>query len=84
MRTANGLDIPYVGYVELDITVFGKVVPQPGILIVKDPPGQTSPSGVPGVLGIDVIRECYHQLFSQHGLDIFDLPIVQQTPPTWQ
>eukprot|EP00064_Thunnus_orientalis_P011317 superscaffoldBa00001625_g11347 len=28
LRAANGLEIPYVGYVELDVTVFGKAVPQ--------------------------------------------------------
>ena len=43
LRAANGLEIPYVGYVELDVTVFGKAVPQRGILVVKDPPGQNAP-----------------------------------------
>ena len=84
LRAANGLEIPYVGYVELDVTVFGKVIPQRGILVVKDPPGQTCPSGAPGVLGMNVIRECYSQLFTQHGTELFDLPIVQQAPPSWQ
>uniref|UniRef100_A0A671U0X9 Gypsy retrotransposon integrase-like protein 1 n=1 Tax=Sparus aurata TaxID=8175 RepID=A0A671U0X9_SPAAU len=84
LRAANGLEIPYVGYVELDVTVLGKVVPQRGILVVKDPPGQAPPSNFPGVLGMNVIRECYHQLFSQHGSELFDLPLVQQAPPSWQ
>lgn len=81
---ANGLEIPYVGYVELDMEVLGKVIPRRGVLVVKDPPGQISPSEVPGVLGMNVIRECYHQLFSEHGSDLFDLPTVQQAPPLWQ
>lgn len=65
---ANGLEIPYVGYVELDMTVFGKVIPQRRILVIKDPPGQTPPANFSGVLGMNVIRECYHQLFGQHSV----------------
>lgn len=84
LRAANGLEIPYVGYVELDVEVLGKVIPQRGVLVVKDPPGQASPLEVPGVLGMNVIRECYHQLFSQHGSALFDLPVVQHAPTLWQ
>lgn len=75
LTAANGFEIPYVGFVELDVTVFGQVIPQRGILVVKDPPGQ---GGVRGVLGMNVIKECYQQLFSQHGSNLFNLPEVQQ------
>ena len=34
---AQGLDIPYVGYVELQITIFGERFDNMGFLIVKDP-----------------------------------------------
>ena len=44
LTAANGYDIPYIGYVELDITVFGIVVPQRGILVVKDPIRQHAPN----------------------------------------
>ncbi|KAK0141142.1 hypothetical protein N1851_021883 [Merluccius polli] len=34
LRAANGLCIPYIGYLELDVTLCGKVVPGCGILVV--------------------------------------------------
>lgn len=39
LRAANGLAIPYVGYLELDVDLCGISVPQCGVLVVKDPPG---------------------------------------------
>lgn len=38
LKAANGLDIPYSGYIELDIFVLGQRIPGRGILIVRDPP----------------------------------------------
>ncbi|XP_063059157.1 retrovirus-related Pol polyprotein from transposon 412 [Engraulis encrasicolus] len=79
LRAANGLAIPYVGYLELDIELCGKVMPQCGVLVVRDPPGGLSPK-VPGVLGMNVIRKCYQELFGNHGLALFDLPEVSTAP----
>ena len=75
LRAANGLAIPYIGYLELDVELCGKRLPGCGILVVKDPPGCVS-SQVPGVLGMNVIRKCYRELFGHHGLALFDLPVV--------
>lgn len=36
MRAANGLTIPNVGFIELDVSYNGKYKPQRGFLIVKD------------------------------------------------
>ena len=33
---ANGLDIPYIGYIEVDVKVEGETVPGRGILVRKD------------------------------------------------
>lgn len=79
LRAANGLAIPYVGYLELDVELCGKRLPGCGILVVKDPPGCMS-SQVPGVLGMNVIRKCYRELFGHHGLALFDLPVVSEVP----
>lgn len=84
LRAANGLDIPYTGYAELTVEVLGKVIPQRGWLVVKDPPGQLTHPLVPGVLGMNVIRECYAELFGQHGSSLFDLPPVVHASPTWR
>lgn len=36
MKAPNDLDIPYVGYLELDFQMLGKKVPGQGVLVVKD------------------------------------------------
>lgn len=65
LRAANGLEIPYIGYIELDVGLCGHVVPGCGILVVCDPPG-ANPS-TPGILGMNVLSRCYSKLFGQHG-----------------
>ncbi|KAG5286801.1 hypothetical protein AALO_G00018940 [Alosa alosa] len=72
LRAANGLAIPYIGYLELDVELCGKLMPKCGVLVVKDPPGGLS-SLVPGVLGMNVLCKCYQELFGQHGSALFDL-----------
>ena len=79
LRAANGLAIPYVGYLELDVELCGVSVPRCGVLVVKDPPGEVS-SQVPGILGMNIIRRCYHVLFGQHGLALFTLSSVSEAP----
>ncbi|KAK0153281.1 hypothetical protein N1851_005014 [Merluccius polli] len=76
LRAANGLAIPYIGYLELDVELCGRRLPGCGILVVKDP----SWLFVPGVLGMNVIRKCYKELFGHHGLALFDLPVVSEAP----
>ena len=83
LRAANGLEIPYVGYLELDFVVLGKEIRNKGVLIVKDLPTQSSDRRLPGVLGMNVIQDCYQELFNQHGSSLFDLQSVQATP-VWQ
>lgn len=46
--------------------------------MVKDPPNGV-PS-VPGVLGMNIIKECYWELFVLHGPALVDLPSVLQAP----
>ena len=36
LRGANGLEIPYLGYLELDIAVGGVTIPSCGVLVLKD------------------------------------------------
>ncbi len=51
---ANGLVIPYIGYIEVDLIICGKVIPKRGVLIVKDSNG----SSYPGLIGMNVIKVC--------------------------
>ena len=76
LRAANGLAIPYTGYVEADVTVAGRVLPKMGFLI-------TSPAGaedqvVPGLLGMNIIQHCY-DLFSRG-----DLPLEPEWGEEWR
>lgn len=55
LTAANGLDIPYLGYLELDVETMGMVLPDCGFLIVKDPPNSST---VPGLIGMNIISRC--------------------------
>lgn len=56
----------------------GKVVPRCGILVVRDPPGVFS--SAPGILGMNVIRRCYAELFDALGSSLFEAPAVVKAP----
>lgn len=73
LKAANGLSIPYVGYLELDIVLCGKSMPRCGVLVVQDLPDAIA-TQVPGVLGMNVIRKCYQELFGEYGLSLFESP----------
>lgn len=83
LRAANGLSIPYLGYLEPDIEVCGVVIPRRGILVVRDPPCQAKLPQVPGIIGMNIIKARYLQLFDQYGPDLFKLPSVLGAPTSW-
>lgn len=76
LRAANGLEIPYIGYLELDIELCGSTIPNCGVLVVRDPPG--SGPDVPGILGMNVLSRCYRELFGRHGSTLFELPSLAE------
>ncbi len=55
ITAANGLDIPYLGYMELDVEVMGMTLPECGFLIVKETP---SPSSMAVLIGMNIISKC--------------------------
>lgn len=77
LRAANGLEIPYSGYIEMDVKLCGKLVPKCGVLVVKDPPVGLN-TQVLGVLGMTILWRCYQELFGQHGPALFSLPSVSE------
>ena len=84
LTAANGLPIPYLGYIEIDITVMGRVWPQMGLLITRDPSPTAQPrEGPPGLLGMNVIRHCFHDLFGMYGDALFSSPEVKAAEPGW-
>lgn len=42
LSAANGLTIPYVGYLELDVQLCGKTITKQGVLVVRDAPNSVS------------------------------------------
>ena len=79
LTAANGSPIPYVGYAELDVTVLGRVWPKMGVLITRD----TEKAGPPGLLGMNVLRHCFHDLFCTYGPSLFSAPEVATAEPGW-
>lgn len=79
LSAANGLAIPYLGYLELEVQLCGKRMPRCGVLVVKDSPGGL-PAPVPGIVGMNVIQNCYQELFGQHGAALFSQPCVSKAP----
>lgn len=84
LKPANGLDIPYIGYIELDVVVLGQCIKERGILIVKDPVSaalQDRKLLTPGILGMNIVGECYQVLFEQHGPQLFHSPLLESAAP---
>ena len=71
IKGAQGLDIPYCGYVELIFGVLGRDFNNMGFLVVKDPPDSSVGMRkrlVPGVIGSNVLRDMKRALEAEvHG-----------------
>ena len=70
ISASQGLEIPYVGYVELQLTALSHTFEGLGFLIVKDPmstPVQVRKKRVPGVLGSNVLRDMRKSLITKYG-----------------
>lgn len=66
------------------MNVLNQCIPRWGILIVKDPINtvlQTRKMITPGILGMNVLRECYQSLFDQYGASLFQTPLIQSANP---
>lgn len=87
LKAANGLDIPYCGYLELEVEVLGKTLPKMGVLIMRDlldPLIRQQKLAVPGLLGMNVLNCCYQELFCQHEEHLFSSLMVKQAGKEWK
>ncbi|KAL0154049.1 hypothetical protein M9458_050649 [Cirrhinus mrigala] len=87
LKAANGLDIPYLGYLETTIGILGKTLPKMGILVVKnssDFATQSRREQVPGLLGMNIISSCYQELFLEQGARLFEDAPSQHAGKVWQ
>ena len=66
---ANGLEIPYIGYIEVDLDICGRTIPKRGILIVND----SRASAYQGLIGMNVIKDCREIMLSQLEGQITDV-----------
>lgn len=84
LKAANGLNIPYLGYVELDMHILGVSLPRRGVLIVKDPIDshmRQKKAAVPGVLGMNVFNPLYCELLRMHGPDLWEAAVFRSASP---
>lgn len=59
LTAANGLDIPYLGYLELEVEAMGMEMSDCGFLVVKDETSASSPENtVSCILGMNIISRC--------------------------
>lgn len=66
ITAANGLEIPYVRYIELDVEALGVMIPQRGILVVKSPASKETRQRkkiTPGLIGMDIITQMQELFF---------------------
>ena len=62
LTAANGLEIPYVGYLELDVEALGVMIPRRGILVVKSPASHEARQRkkiIPGLIGMNIIAQLH-------------------------
>ena len=72
LTVANGLPIPYVGYLELDVEALGVMIPRRGILVVKSPASQKARKRkkiIPGLIGMNIIAQL-HEPFKNGKAEI--------------
>lgn len=73
ITAANGTTIPYLGYLELDVTYLGRVFPKMAILVSKDLPETAADSThtyreqVPGVIGNNILQHVHDYLRTEQG-----------------
>ena len=71
LTAANGLNIPYIGYLELDVETLGITIPKRGILVVKDSQDSVTrkrKQEVPGLLGMNVIEQVRREIKDRRHL----------------
>jgi len=72
ISAANGLAIPYIGYMEMDVEVMGYTIPRVGWLVVKDttdPATKARKERLPGIIGCNIIGRLRGAIKERVGSD---------------
>ena len=57
LTAANGLEVPYLGFLMLNVTIQGQNLPEVGVLVIKNIPGSKEMrEEIPGVIGMNVLQ----------------------------
>lgn len=59
LTAANGIEILYLVYLELEVEAMGLRIPDCGFLVVRDP--SSAKTSVPSIVAMNIISQC-HQL----------------------
>ena len=81
LTAANGQEIPYVGYFELDVEGLDNTLRRMGILVVKNPTDERTKQRkqkVPGLLGMNIIGKLGEDLSEENGRNY-----LQGVEPIW-
>ena len=71
LRSPNGLEIPYLGYLELTVEVDGEKVPSCGVLVLKNTPATTKQRrDIPELLATNVLVQIPQFGALLHGIKI--------------
>ncbi len=76
ITAANGLDIPYLGYLELTVETMGITLPECGFLIVRD---TQSSSAEPALVGMNIIGRCRQLVHAE-----FDTTLGGELQSDWR
>ena len=83
---ASGFDIPYLGYVELDVHTLGRRFPRMGFLIVKDSTNSAMlkrKRAVPGVIGSNIFHFVAKHLACEVGKNFLSSVMKQPGGEKW-
>lgn len=75
IQAANGLSVSYIGYARFEVCIGSVRLPSCGVVIVND----NCLSGLPGLLGMNVIQDCWDHLFKGPGSGAQPAPLQATT-----
>ena len=70
IKAANHLEVPFIGCVEVDITIMGKVLKDMVVFVVRDPTDESAIArkrDTPGVIGCNILNPLVDMLRREHG-----------------
>lgn len=76
ITAANGLDIPYLGYLELPVETMGITLSECGFLVFRD---TQSSSAVPALIGMNIIGRCRQLVHAE-----FDTTLGRELQSDWR